>query len=253
MKSIAITSLLLVLAGCASYATPGRPADLQAVAGVTPEIRQAQTEPDIERLLQRKPLASFPTGIVFARVQAPDYQSRTASGWGDGRYSIVFTRDIEKPDQLARLEKMPMVSGVAPINKLLLNPHLQSDDALRQAAAKLHADMLLIYTLDTSFTDIDKAVGLSVITLGIAPNRNIRVTTTASAILMDTRNGYIYGLSEATANHERNTSAWQSTEAIDQSRLETESQAFEKLVGELEKTWPRIVKQYASTSQAVGG
>src|SRR5207302_1424533 len=86
------------LAGCASYATPGRAADLQ-VFGVS---REAQTDSGIARSLEKQPLASFPTAVAVARVQATDYRSDTASTFGGGRYCVVTTRDIEGDAQVER-------------------------------------------------------------------------------------------------------------------------------------------------------
>ena len=166
--------------------------------------------------------------------------------YGTGAYSVVTTRDIEKPEQLDGLGKLPMVSGIAPINRLLLKPNFESDEELRQAAAQLQADMLLIYTLDTAFTTEDKAAPLSVISLGLSPNQQVRVTCTASAVLMDTRNGYIYGLAEATDQQNQMTNAWQNDVAIDETRRATESAAFGKLVGDLQGTWKGVVAKYAT-------
>ena len=143
-----------------------------------------------------------------------------------------------------------MISGIAPVNRLLLPANLNSDEELRQAAAKLQADMLLIYTFDTQFTTEDKAAPLSVISLGLSPNQQIRVTSTASAVLMDTRNGYIYGLAEATDQRDQMTNAWQNQVAIDDTRRATETAAFDKLVGDLENTWKGVVAHYATGTHA---
>jgi hypothetical protein len=249
-----LTAPILFVGGCASYVTPGRGADMAAL-GVTPEMRNQQTDDTIAQSLGKRPLAQFPAGIAAARVQAPGYRSETAQSWGTGRYSIVTTRDVETPEQLARLEKLPLVSGIAPVNRLLLSDQLNSDMELRQAAARLHADMLLVYTIDTTFKVDDKAAPLTVVTLGLSPNQQARVVTTASAVLMDTRNGYVYGVAEASEQGSQLASAWTSTSAVDDARRRTESQAFEKLVGELEKTWGRVVQAYGSagTARSVGG
>ena len=118
------------------------------------------------------------------------------------------------------------------------------------AAAQLQAEMLLIYTLDTQFKTEDKAAPLSVITLGLSPNQQVRVTSTASAVLMDTRNGYIYGLAEATDQQNQMSNAWQNQVAIDETRRATETAAFGKLVGELEKTWQGVLARYGSAAHA---
>lgn len=239
-----IVACLMFCVGCAAYATPGRGADLSAVGAPTAAELGPGTDGTIRQAFNKRPLASFPAAVAVARVQAPGYRSHTATSWGEGRYSIVGTRDVETPEQFARLAKLPRLSGVAPINRLLINGRLDSELPLRQAAATLQADMLLIYTLDTRFTTENKALPLTVVSLGLSPNKQVRVITTASAVLMDTRNGYIYGLAEATDQQNRITNSWQNDTAIDETRRQTESAAFGKLVGELETTWTGVVSQY---------
>jgi hypothetical protein len=253
LRTIVLASFVLstlTLTGCSSYATPGRAADLRLL-GVTPETRRAQTDSSIQSALDKKPLAAFPTAIAVARVQAPNYRSLTAEGYGTGRYSVVTTRDIETDDAVERLNKLPMTLGTAPLSRLLLTPHLQSDLELRNAAARLHADVLLIYTLDTTFTTDDHAIPLTLVSLGIAPTKRVRVTTTASAVLMDTRNGYVYGVAESTARDSAGTSAWQSETTADQTRRDTEREAFTRLVGQVEQTWRNVLTQYVPKQQAV--
>ncbi|HEX8914789.1 MAG TPA: hypothetical protein VF796_20725, partial [Humisphaera sp.] len=169
----------LLAGGCGAYYTPpGRAADLEAI-GVKAD---AQTDGSIAGALAKQPLAAFPTGVAVARVQAPGYKSMTSEGWGSGRYSLVTTRDVEEPAQVDRLGRLPGVFGIAPLNRLLLPAELKTDLELRQAAAKLHADMLLVYTLDTTFAVDDKLLPLSVFTLGLSPNQVANVTCTASAV-----------------------------------------------------------------------
>ena len=110
--------------------------------------------------------------------------------------------------------------------------------------------MLLIYTIDTQFKQEDKAAPLSVISLGLTPNQQIRVDSTASAVLMDTRNGYVYGLAEASEHQKHYTNAWQSNVSVDETRRTTESAAFERLIEEFENTWKGVVQRYASSVNA---
>jgi len=243
---ILLALLSFVVSGCAGshYATPWRGANLQELAADAPRAVQ-QGDPSIVAAMGTQPLAKFPTGIAAVRIQAPNYKSETAEGWGEGRYSIVTTRDIEGPGDMDRLAKLPMISGIGPINRLLLPTHLESDRELREAAARMHADVLLVYTLDTTFLVEDKVAPLTVVTLGLSPNQQAKVVCTASALLMDTRNGYLYGVAEATDRQDQLASAWTSGAAVDQARRRTEGKAFAKLVGELEKTWAGVVQTYA--------
>jgi hypothetical protein len=243
------------LTGCANYAVPGRAANL-ANLGASQAARDAMTDRDVRESLERKPLAQFPVAIATVRVQEPCYHSYSTHGIGTGNYSVVTTREVETDDELHRLAKLPAVRAIAPLNSIVIKPyasHLDSDLQLRHAAADVQADMLLIYTLDTTFKREDKLAPLSVVTLGLSPNQQVRLTTTASAVLMDTRNGYVYGLAEATAHQNNLTNAWQSETTIDETRRKTESEAFEKLVGEFEGTWKRVVAAYSPTQVPIGG
>ena len=244
---VLISGFTLLATGCVEYATPGRAADLRAV-GVTQAIVASGTEAGIEQHLGKKPLAALPTGLAVVRLQAPGYRSATAQGFGEGRYSVVTTRDVEPEAAVGRLAKMSMVNGVATINRLLLPEKLQSDVELRNAAAQLHADMLLIYTVDTTFQKNDLAEPLTLVTLGLSPNQRATIVSTASAVLMDTRNGYVYGVCEATTRTTKLMGAWGSNDAIDESRLKTEGEAFEKLVGQVEKMWVGVVKEFGAST-----
>lgn len=249
--ALIISTTLTLLAGCASYHAPGGPADFRAL-GITPEVQQADTPSEINASFNKKPLAGFPTGIAVVRIQATGYQSPTAQGWGNGAYSIVTTRDVESDESMEKLRKLPQVRGIAPINRLLLPRQLQSDRELRDAAARMQADMLLIYTFDTTFRERDLASPISVITLGLSPTQATNVVTTASAVLMDTRNGFIYGIAEASARREGLATAWNTTSAIDGDRKRTETEAFEKLVGELATTWKGVVDNFGPNAPRGG-
>jgi len=243
-RNLGFLGVGLVLAGCAHYATPGGPANMRVM--MSPEARAIQTDGPVGQAIDKKPLAKLPASVAVVRVQAPGYRSATAESWGQGSYSIVTTQDIQGEEAgMEKLGKLPMIRGLAPLNRLLLPSQLNSDLELRQAAGALHADMLLIYTLDTSFNVEDVAVPLSVITIGLSPNQVARVTCTASAVLLDTRNGYVYGVAEATDKQKQLASAWTNEAAVDQTRRRVEAEAFSKLVGNLEGMWSGVVNEVA--------
>lgn len=233
----------LVAPGCGAYRTPGARADFQAM-GITAAEVDAQTDVSIARRLERKPLAGFPAQIAIARVQGPGYRSETVQGYGEGNFTVVTTRDVEPQDAFQRLAALPMIGGVATLNRLVLPPRLQSEEDLRKAAATVQADMLLLYTFDTAFQTDTKVRPLGLITLGLFPDRVSRVTCTASAALLDTRNGYVYGLAEGTAQKQQLSNAWNDEDALDQARRQAEREAFEKLFGGFETAWHEVVARY---------
>lgn len=229
-----LAAALLALAGCSvAYTTPGAGMQMETLA-----------KGDIRERLERKPAANFPANLAVVRVQAPGYRSYSQRGYGRGRYSVVTTRDIETQADFERIAKLPRVAGVAPVSRLLLPENLQSDEDLRVAAASLRADMLLVYTFDTSFaTDESVMAPLRLVHLGLLPDQMARITTTASAAIFDVRTGFVYGAAEATAHEEHITSLWTNSAAVDQSRQATEKKAFGELLKEIETAWSGVVKQ----------
>ena len=245
-KAIAVV-LTLTAYGCSRYVTPDRGADMSLFGGPAGgDIRRERTDAGINRMLDRQPLAQFPAALAVVRVQAPGYRSYQCESYGRGQYSIVTTRDIETEDHFQRLAALPQIHGVAPVNRLLVSYDLQSDYDVRRAAAALQADLLLVYTLDTTFRSDDRTVPLTVFTLGLFPGKVARVVTTASAVLADTRNGYVYSVVEGTEKTNQVANAWTNRQAVEDARRRTESKAFDSMLGEFEKAWPQVVAQYAN-------
>jgi hypothetical protein len=248
--SIAIycfTASTIILGGCSSYKVPGKAARMELFVekpqAAPTEQSESQKPSDIE-IIERKPTAEFPTHIVVVRVQEPGYKSQTAEGVGGGNFSVVTVRDMEKDEDFERLAKLPDLAQISPMSRLLLPSHFQSDKELRTVAARLQADMVLIYTVDTTFLNTNTSTPLSIISLGFGPTIKARIISTVSAILMDTRTGYIYGTVEETAKKEITTSAISTKDACDQIRLKTERAAFEQFLDEFEILWSNIVKEY---------
>jgi len=235
--------LLCGSCGCASYKTPGAAADFRAM-GITPEEVEDVTDSSIARRLDRKPTAAFPTALAVVRVQASGYRAHNTYSYGGGNYSIVSVHDVESDEAFRRIEELSMIRGVAALNKLVLPDRLSDEEDLREGAAAVQADVLFIYTFDTTFGVEDKLKPLSVFTLGLFPQDEARVVSSAYGVLVDTRTGYVYGLAEGTAREQQLANAWTSETAVDQSRRRAERKAFEKMVDSFVTTWNGVVREY---------
>jgi hypothetical protein len=230
---------------------------LVAVSGCAASFQTTQRGPtlpglfpdgDIAGILARKPMAAFPVDLAIVRVQEPNYYTATARGYGAGRFSVVNVRDVEKDEDFKRIADAPQIDNVVTLNRLLLSDHLDSDVQFRQAAASLHAGIVLIYTFDTQTTVNDAMRPLSVISLGLSPNQNARVTSTASAVLIDVASGYVYGACETTATTTRLASAWTSDDTVERARLATEREAVTQLLVDFDELWQRIVSERENES-----
>jgi len=231
-----LAAAALLASGCATYTTPGAGMSLQ-------ELARADT--DIAELMKAEPAAVFPARIAVARVQASGYYSHGNTCYGTGRYCVVTTRDIEPEDSYDKLAKLPLVSAVALMNRMLLAGKLTSAKDLRQAAASLKTDLLLVYSLDTAFRIENTDVGpLALISLGFLPTKNAKVTATASAALFDVRTGFVYGVAEASAAEQQRGTFWSSSDAVDSARKKAEAEAYVKLIGEIEKFWADVLRTH---------
>ena len=231
-----VTVSVALLSGCSTYIPPSGRAELGAISSSS-----------MKESFAARPAAVFPASIAAVRVQAPRYQSyrtRLEGGvHGSGRYSIITVKEVEEEADLQRVTNLPEVGGLVTISTLLLPQKLESDQELREAAARLKADMLLLYTFNTSFHKNDASKALNVVTLGLSPTRRIFVRVAASALLMDTRTGFIYAAFEANEKSDAVTNAWETEETADRARRSAEKAAFKSLVNELEKHWPQVVER----------
>jgi hypothetical protein len=155
-----LLGLALLLSSCSTYVTPGRQADLSTF-----------TDPNVKKAFVAKPTIHFPANLALVRVQASGYCSESARGYGSGAYSVVTAHDIETDKDVDAISKLPGISGVVTLNHLLLPSSLSSDLDLREAAAKLQTDAIIIYTIETEFSDRDVIAPLTTLSLGRAPNK----------------------------------------------------------------------------------
>jgi len=227
-------ALALVLTGCETYIVPGDKADLSQLAPAT--IREG---------FSTKPSDPFPASIVAVRLQAAGYSNyrlqQGAGIYGSGGFSVVTTREVESDSDFSRILELPGVERLIALNRMLIPERLVGLQQLREAASKLKADLMFVYTFDTVFFDANKSKVVSAITLGFSPNKRIRATTTVSGLLIDTRTGYVYSAYETTASEEQSASVWNTQDTADKSRLTTEEKAFEKLINQVINSWPELL------------
>ncbi len=237
-----VLPLLVLMSGCESYHTPGTRADLQQF-----------TPPSMRDAFALEPSYPYPASIAVVRVQGTAYSnhylSQHGGSFGGGRFTVVLANELGEELHLQSIGELPHIKGIVRLNRLVLPNRIESDRDIRDSAARLKADLVLLYTFDTVFFDAHKGKALSVITLGLSPNRKIYATTTATAMLIDTRTGYIYSAYEATERNHAHSTSWGTRETADQVRRDTETKAFAQLIKNMVEDWPRFLERYPPGSK----
>jgi hypothetical protein len=111
---------------------------------------------------------------------------------------------------------------------------------VREAAAKLHTDAVLLIQLERHVTDGQIFAPLSLFTLGMFPNDRAEIIVTALAALVDTRTGYVYGVLEKSAGKNSYSITWDDN-ARTRAIQKTERVAMEKLLAEFPDFWSGVV------------
>jgi hypothetical protein len=208
-----------------------------------------RVEDDIEAAFELQPAATFPATLAIARVQASGYSSYShPASSGRGKFAVITTREIEDDSDLQRILDQPQLAGVATLTRMLIPDEPQSERELRMAAARLRADLLLVYTLESSFRTEGRLIPVAVLSLGLLATDKVHLNAVASAILVDTRTGFVYGTAEAVAREDE----WQhlmSAPSYDAQRLDTERQAFHALVGEFEHLWADVLRAHGVSAE----
>ena len=239
IKILILSPIFFLITSCATkYVTPGGDVKISALA-----------DEDISKVLSNKPSAEFPVTIAVARIQAPKYTnnrySYRNSEPANGNFSMILTREQDEEKQIQKIAKLKGIKQISPFNRLLLPYNYNSIKDLRLAAAKMKAQMLLVYTFDTEFTIDAKNYGpQNVFALGYLKNKDVKVRTTSSVALFDVQTEYLYGLAEATEEVEKKSNIWKENQDVDNLRMESEKKSFEKLAMEIEKMWDGIYSEY---------
>lgn len=241
--ALAFIGLAAVVPACSEgYTRPAGGADLRAF-GLEPPAA-AFDDADAPLRAHPQPQADFPATIAVVRLQNADYHWHGSSK-AAGAYTIVTTRDVETDEKFKDFASHPMIRSIVPMNHLVLPSRISHASDLCEAARRIGADMVLVFTLDSDDDIVHHVPELSVATLGLLPEGEAVARCTASAIVLDARSGFVYAVSEGSDEQKRLASAWGGSSARDKARRKAEQKAFHNLLSDLERRWLEVVREYA--------
>jgi hypothetical protein len=229
------TSVTLIFAtvslfsGCSSYVNS--PAARSAVA----EKKQAFSHALISRAYNAKPTMRFPATIAIAPQSGEAVMHLRA---------LDALGRLESLKTLPDLRGLPMVSGLVSNRAPIDDSATESDLRLREAAARLHADAVLLISVETNATNGEVFAPLTTATLGLFPNNRYEIIATGLAALVDTRTGFVYGTMEKSAAKSGLLMVAGSGDALERRKQLAQREAVEKLLREFPDFWRGVVSAH---------
>jgi len=241
--------LSCVLSGCESYEGVVRPAPRLNV--LSPEL-QNLTDAAIEVYLKADVKPAFPAVLAVARLVPQGYghyrYSRHGStGASDLHLDVVRGREAEAWQGMVDVQtddsRRPLAQ-VQFISRLLSEgrPNLKG---LRDAAALLHAPLLLIYTqLDSHDEGYNSAaIGYwSIIGLFTIPGNTVGHHSVCQGLLIDTQSGFILATCMGEGKREENVLAGAVDIAADRTCNEARAEAVEQFQDNFRRTLLKLAQ-----------
>ncbi|VAV90804.1 hypothetical protein MNBD_ALPHA06-659 [hydrothermal vent metagenome] len=198
----AVASLVILGCSATTQTTSGK----DYLARYSPNsVKQIQQQPgnsidqQVRQIAAVEPDLRFPARIGLARIS-------------DGQLSVASDTELEIwADMVDKFgPKLGSFVPVSPLIAAMVRPAITTPNNrqnvindIRRGAARQHLDYVLAYEVISTANaraNMLSIADLSVIGLFILPSRNIKVEATASAILLDVRNGYPYGTASSFAD-----------------------------------------------------
>ncbi|MEP4052207.1 MAG: hypothetical protein ABJN22_08180 [Litorimonas sp.] len=193
LAKLGLAVAALALAGCETTAqyTSGQDYLARYQTSESPiDLSSSGTDADVRSIAAVEPDLRFPARIGLARI---------------GQYKKLTSVPMEEAESWrdAAEDLGPSFGEFIPVSPLVANSVSSFDqrknttviDHIRRGAARQHLDYVIAYEV----SDLAKSDGnalrladLTVLGLFVLPSRNLNAEATASAILLDVRNGYPY-------------------------------------------------------------
>lgn len=249
-KTIQVSSvaLLLTITGCATYGGIVRPTP--DMAPLSPEAAKL-TDAEIEAFLRVSARPEFPAVLAVARLDPARRYSRKGNG---GRYNVEPIHDQEADawrrfvddneiGQISAISQVHFINGLAVSGE----PTLEN---LREAAARLHAPMLLAYVQQDEHAEGLNPAAMAYWTIAamfFVPGNTVGHHSVCEGIIVDTRTGAIMATVAAEAKREENVLPG----AVSIARKRTREQARTEAVERFQNDFRRMLNRLTEPTKTV--
>ena len=233
---VAIT-ICSLQSGCTRFAGTIRPTPDLGV--LSPELRDF-THAKIERYLKAYVQPVFPTVLAVAKMGGTCERGRSSYRYREQETGLAVLRGDEAKGwrEIPKTDNAGTISQVHLVTPLIVGGEPTLKD-LRDAAAMLHAPLLLVYTQADSAEEgyNDSAMAYwSIVGLFLVPGNTVGHHSVCQAILLDTRTGLIVGTAQGESKQEENVLAGAVDIATQRTARQAQSEAVTNLQSEVRQT-----------------
>lgn len=253
--TLALSAITLAACSTTSQYTSGKDYLTRydrATASLTTAQSSAQgsTDLDIRKIAAVEPDLQLPARIGLARIE----KGRLISVPGDEAENWVELSERLGPAFGEFVPVSPLIAALVSPDGQKTNSTKEVVNNIRRASARQHLDYTLVYevtNISDKSTNALRIGDLSVLGLFVLPSRNVKVDSTATAMLIDVRNGYPYV--SATAFSEKSTLSTSAGARANKDRLKDKSRiiAVDNLTDEVEIFMFELQEKIPSTSSPV--
>jgi hypothetical protein len=191
IRMLTLTTAALVLSACGTHTQLTSGADYLSRYDAPVTATAQAVDLEVREIAAVEPNLRFPARIGIARL----LDGRLVSLPADEAESWTTALDALGPGYGEVVPVSPLVSAMVNSSSTYKDPANVVNN-IRRAAARQHLDHVLIYEV-TDRERFEKnglsLADVSILGLFVLPSRDVDVRATASAMLVDVRNGYPYG------------------------------------------------------------
>ncbi|MFH1732153.1 MAG: hypothetical protein ABIF82_10970 [Planctomycetota bacterium] len=163
--------------------------------GLGATMTEKEVQAEVDRLLALRPAAAAPSNVLLFEVESSGV-SNIASPT-----KLLTLRKETSEAMKAALEETGLFQGIDFLPDVYLPADRPADlKTLRIAAARAHADALLIYSTEAGYEERVNALGVfypTIVGAFVVPASRGSSIAVSKAVLVDVRTGYIYRVLEA--------------------------------------------------------
>lgn len=259
--SVIAAAATVVVAGCSAHvqessgsaylerykaqlASTGQPAPTAQPASASASVEAPAAAPDFEEFVRRaaavEPILEFPAKIGLARIQDGGLSvipAAESTAWREAAFENkgIGTFQPVSPAIVA-FTAQTVGANYAPATRWARSDVGDVMAAIRLGAARQHMDAVLIYEVGSYARKEDRwnaITRLSVLGSAIVPTREIGAFGVGHAMLIDVRNGYVYGFATAETDLTEDIPFWGSSSDWDNLKAKAYAKALSDLMPEI--------------------